>query len=277
MESIVVYFSNIPSWQRTALLVSGFLFFWSWESLTRRKSEFSTFEHNRINLVFWITTLLINLLFAGTTLWVSFYFSEHKFGLLNLVNMPIFASAIFGILFLDFLCIYVPHWLQHQIPFLWRFHLVHHSDPYINVTTALRHHPGEALLRVIATLSGVMILGVSPGILLLYQTISVFFAQSTHADIRLPSWLDRIFSVVLVTPEAHKVHHHKHEPFTNMNYGNIFSFWDRLFGTYTRLPSDSIEYGVDALPFSKEREASEVRLMLLPIQLEKEESLKSGS
>ena len=86
------------------------------------------------------------------------------------------------------------------------------------------------------------------GIVMLYQSLSLVATQFSHANIKLPKKVDKFLSYVLVSPDMHKVHHHYVLPYTDSNYGNIFSVWDRLFGTYMYLDREQLVYGVDVFP-----------------------------
>ncbi|MDX1587083.1 MAG: sterol desaturase family protein, partial [Balneolaceae bacterium] len=129
---------------------------------------------------------------------------------------------------------------------LWKFHLVHHSDTTVDVTTGLRHHPGEAVFRMLFTILGVIIVGAPIWIVFLYQSISALFAHITHANIEMPRKVDRALSYVFITPLMHKVHHHYSQPLTDTNYGNIFAIWDRIFGTFAQVDDiKELTYGID--------------------------------
>ena len=159
-----------------------------------------------------------------------------------------------GVFLLDLIGAYLPHYVQHKINFLWKIHLVHHSDHNVDTTTANRHHPFESLIRFNFTLLGVIVLGTSIGIVFLYQSISLILSQFNHANIKLPSSIDKILSFVIVSPNMHKVHHHYVLPYTDSNYGNIFSIWDRIFGTHMSLEPKEIIYGVDTFFDKKENQ-----------------------
>ena len=160
--------------------------------------------------------------------------------------MPIWADVIISLLLLDLIGAYLVHFIQHKIPWMWKFHLVHHSDMNVDVTTGLRHHPGETVFRIIFTIIGVFVSGASIGMVMLYQSLSVLFAHITHANISIPKKIDAILSYVLVTPNMHKIHHHYEMPLTDSNYGNIFSIWDRLFNTFSFINKQkSVVYGID--------------------------------
>ena len=159
--------------------------------------------------------------------------------------MPAWAKVIAGIIALD-LFAYVAHVLLHKTPFAWRFHRVHHSDEAVDVTTAFRQHPGETIWRVLWQLPAIVLLGLPLWIVAVYLTISAANAQLEHANIRVPETLDRRLRLLFVTPNMHKVHHSRLQPETDSNYANIFSVWDRLFGTYTRsVDFETLRYGLD--------------------------------
>jgi len=125
--------------------------------------------------------------------------------------------------------------------------MVHHADTHVDTTTANRHHPGESVFRAIFTLMGVLICGAPMWLVMVYQSISVVLAQFNHANISLPASVDRAISYLIVSPNMHKIHHHYVRPQTDSNYGNIFSIWDRLFGTYEDMNVSEIRYGLDVL------------------------------
>lgn len=190
----------------------------------------------------------------------------NNFGLLNWFDsIPLVIHVLLGILLLDLIGAYLPHYIQHKIKFLWKIHLVHHSDHNVDTTTANRHHPFESIIRFIFTLIGVIVLGTSIGIVFLYQSISLVLSQFNHANIKLPSSIDKILSYIIVSPNMHKVHHHYVMPYTDSNYGNIFSVWDRLFGTHMNLKPSKIIYGVDSF-FEKEENEKINSLLYRPFE-----------
>lgn len=147
---------------------------------------------------------------------------------------------------LDFMGAWLVHWTEHKVKWMWKFHLIHHSDTTVDVTTGLRHHPGETVFRIFFTITGVFLIGVPIGIVMLYQSLSVLFAHITHANINVPKKMDRALSYLFVTPNMHKVHHHYSQPLTDTNYGNIFAVWDRVFGTFTEVnDAKNLTYGID--------------------------------
>lgn len=253
MEALINYFETIPSLHRSLILVGGLTFFWLLEgSLPLFRFKYKKWKHAVPNIFFTITTIIVNFglafLLVGTADWVK----EHQFGIINWIpNLPLWAYVLLGVLLLDFIGAYLAHYVEHKVKPLWMVHLVHHSDHNVDTTTANRHHPLESVIRFAFTLAGVFIVGTPIAIVFLYQSLSLISTQFTHANIKLPSKVDELLSYVLVSPNMHKVHHHYMLPYTDSNYGNIFSIWDRIFGTYMKLDPKLIIYGVDTFPDEK--------------------------
>jgi sterol desaturase/sphingolipid hydroxylase (fatty acid hydroxylase superfamily) len=130
--------------------------------------------------------------------------------------------------------------------------MVHHSDTHVDATTATRHHPGDYLMREVFSLIAIVIGGIPLAYYLFYRILTIFFAYFTHANISLPKVIDRALSYVIVTPDMHKFHHHFERPWTDTNFGNIFSFWDRIFGTLVYDNPKNIVYGLDVTDDSKD-------------------------
>ena len=125
------------------------------------------------------------------------------------------------------------------------FHLVHHSDKVVDVSTTLREHPGENILRLSFTLCWVFLSGAAFWALILRQIIQVFSTLFAHMNLRLPDSIDRIIGSIFITPNLHRVHHHYQQPYTDCNYGDVLSIWDRLFGTLNSFPEEELVFGVD--------------------------------
>jgi sterol desaturase/sphingolipid hydroxylase (fatty acid hydroxylase superfamily) len=200
-------------------------------------------------LFFTGTTIVINFSLAFLLLASADWVVQNEFGLLYwLPEMPLWLFAVLGILMMDLIGAYLPHFTEHKIKTLWMIHLVHHSDQKVDTTTANRHHPLESVVRYVFTLFGVFIIGTPIAIVMLYQSLSLVSTQFNHANIKLPKAVDKALSYILVSPDMHKTHHHYKLPHTDSNYGNIFSIWDRFFGTYSYLDRDALIYGVDTFP-----------------------------
>ena len=165
-------------------------------------------------------------------------------GRLQSLQLPLLLEAALLALILD--CWrYWEHRVFHELPLLWRVHLVHHSDPELDSTTSQRHHPIEAVLVTLSSLLLLFVLGFSASALALYILAAAALSLLVHASVRLPDKLDRALRLVFVTPAVHAFHHSALQPQTDSNYGTLFTFWDRLFGTYTDPDAATIpEYGL---------------------------------
>ncbi len=254
MESLLNYFETIPTLHRSIILVGGLTFFWLLEGgLPLFKFKYNKWKHAVPNIFFTITTIIINFALAFLLLKSADYVMANDFGILNwLPELPIWLYIVIGILLMDFIGAYLPHFIEHKVKPLWMIHLVHHTDHKVDTTTANRHHPLESVIRYTFTLLGVFIIGAPIGIVMLYQSMSLVATQFSHANIKLPKKVDHALSYFLVSPDMHKVHHHYVLPYTDSNYGNIFSIWDRMLGTYMELDRDKLVYGVDVFPNEKE-------------------------
>jgi len=186
-------------------------------------------------------------------------------GLLRAYALPPLVEVVAVVLTLDF-ATYVAHVSMHASPVLWRFHRVHHADPAVDVTTSIRQHPGEGVIRYAFMATAAFALGASPGAFAVYRLWSALQAPLEHANVRVPRRLDSLLSCVIVTPNMHKVHHSRRRQETNTNYGNILSLFDRLFSTFT--PSRrgvSVDYGLDG--FDHDAVQSTAGLLAMPFRV----------
>ena len=253
METIFNYFETIPSAHRSLILVGGITFLWLLEgALPLFRFSYKKWKHAIPNLFFTLTTIIINFALAFLLLATADWVQANDFGIINwLPAMPLWLYVLLGVLFLDFFGAYLAHFTEHKIKPLWMVHLVHHTDHKVDTTTANRHHPLESMIRFAFTLFGVLVVGAPIAIVMIYQSMSLVFTQFTHANIKIPKSVDKLLSYIIVSPDMHKVHHHNLLPYTDSNYGNIFSIWDRLLGTYMHLDREKIVYGVDTFPDEK--------------------------
>ncbi|MDA8871079.1 sterol desaturase family protein [Flavobacteriaceae bacterium] len=267
METIIAYFETIPSLHRSLILIGGLTFFWILEgSFSLFNFQYKKWKHALPNVFFTLTTVVINFVLAFLLLNTSDWTVKNEFGILFwLTDLPLWADAILGLLLMDLIGAYLPHWTEHRVKPLWMIHLVHHSDHYVDTTTANRHHPLESLVRFGFTLFGVFIIGANMGIVMLYQSLSLISTQFNHANIKLPKKIDLYLSYFLVSPDMHKTHHHYRLPYTDSNFGNIFSIWDRLFGTYLSFDREKLVYGVDVF-YDKEANGKISTLIKQPFQ-----------
>ena len=147
-----------------------------------------------------------------------------EFGLLHLFELPSVLEMLAAIIILDFTAQYFAHWLMHRVKFLWRFHVVHHSDTKVDATTGTRLHPGDFFVRECVALIALTLTGAPLAYYVVYRITTIFFTFVTHANISLPRWLDASLSFVFVTPNMHKFHHHFERPWTDKNYGGSYRY-----------------------------------------------------
>lgn len=165
---------------------------------------------------------------AGAAMWAA----SADAGLLNRIEgLAPLAAVLIGWLLLD-AAIWAQHVAMHRIPLLWRLHRVHHGDTAMDASTALRFHPGEIVASLGWKMAAVVLLGAPVEAALLFQAGLTVAALFNHANIALPAPLDRALAWVLVTPRTHLIHHHPDPAFTDTNFGNVLTLWDRLAGLH---------------------------------------------
>ncbi|NND82957.1 MAG: sterol desaturase family protein [Gammaproteobacteria bacterium] len=252
MENFAPYFAEMPTTHKLLWLFACLGTATLAERLIPlRRHGYNWWRHFRTNAALLTSTMVINALFTALVLMASAIASSNNFGLLAWLDWPYWAEFLLALAIMDLFAQYTIHYLLHKVPLLWRFHKVHHSDTHVDATTGTRHHPVDYLTREVFSLTMVVLLGMPPEFYAMYRVITIFCTYFTHANIQLPSALDRALSFVIVTPDAHKFHHHDEVPWTDRNYGNIFVFWDRLFGTFVYQSTDRIVFGVDTMDDSK--------------------------
>lgn len=248
MESFLNYLASLPDvykvlWLALCLSIASIAEVF----IPLVHSNYDRWKHLRTNLAFLLTTILINALFSLILVNLLATMASYELGLFYLIDLPVWIELILALLILDLLAQYTIHYLLHNVRWLWRFHQVHHSDTHVNATTGTRHHPVDYFARESFTLVTVVLLGAPMGIYMFYRLLTVVCTYFTHSNISLPAKADRLLSYVIVTPNAHKFHHHYKMPWTNRNYGNIFSIWDRIFRTFVYDNVNKIQYGVDTM------------------------------
>ncbi len=197
------------------------------------------------NLALTFVTFATNMFFNTALVLTLIWLQTFNFGLIHQFKLDPWVEIVVVVLALDF-TFYVSHVAMHKVPGLWRFHRVHHSDLALDVTTTIRQHPGESIIRYAFLAAAAFALGASPAAFAVYRVQSTLQGLVEHSDIKLPLALDTLLSWFITSPNMHKVHHSREARYTDTNYGNITSLWDRLFFTFTpaRLGVD-IDYGLD--------------------------------
>lgn len=267
MNELLQFFAEITTEVRSAILIGGLTILLLIESgIPLFKMDYKKLAHAGINIVFTLITIMVNLIGAMGILLAVRFNEVYGFGLLNIFELPTWLYVIIGLVLLDLIGAWLIHWIQHSVKWMWKFHLIHHTDPHVDATSGLRAHPGENIFRLFFTTLAVIVTGASFGLVMMYQTLSVFFAHFTHANIKIPYKIDKYLSYILVTPNFHKVHHHYVQPYTDSNYGNIFSIWDHIFGTVKELDiMKDLVYGIDTHMEIYEH-SSIKNLLMIPFQ-----------
>lgn len=255
MEGFIGFFENLSTHYKLAWVVICLFLVWILEAaIPLFQHGYKKWKHDGINLVFFGFSATINVLVGIATVGVFFWISETRSGVLNFLNWPFWMELIIAVMALDFFAQYVAHYLLHRVKWMWKFHLVHHSDTKVDATTGTRHHPGDYFIREAFAIATVVLFGIPVGVYVFYRILTVFFTYTSHANIALPSWLDKALSVIFVTPNFHKFHHHFERPWTDTNYGNIFSVWDRIFNTFVYEDPKKIKYGLDVTDATRDED-----------------------
>jgi sterol desaturase/sphingolipid hydroxylase (fatty acid hydroxylase superfamily) len=184
------------------------------------------------NLGLTAITFATNIFLNGALMVLLAWLEARGLGILRWMSLGALPAAILAVLALDF-SFYVAHVAMHKVPAFWRAHRVHHSDPVVDVTTTIRQHPLEGVIRYGFMALFASVFGVSLGAFVVYRAWSALNGLLEHANIKVPRWLDQALALVTTWPNMHKVHHSRALRETDSNYGNIFSWFDRLFSTYT--------------------------------------------
>ena len=188
---------------------------------------------------------ITGILFSGATAFIAGEAERRGFGILHWLEMPAWMELFVAIFLFD-LWMYLWHRANHGLPVLWRFHRMHHSDPEMDATTALRFHIGELVLSSFIRFGVLFLLGLRLWQLIFYETILLPVILFHHSNVALPEKWDRLFRTLLVTPNMHRVHHSHLQPETDSNYASIFSFWDRLGRSFRKKENLlTLHYGLD--------------------------------
>lgn len=250
MNAILEFFNGLESRPllRLLLVAVPVLLLWLLENgypLIQLHYKRSKGRHAVVNFTFTLTHFVVHGALAFGIVFIADWCQRQQFGVVHWLGLPVWGIVVAGVLSMDFFGGWLVHWVEHQVPFFWRMHIVHHADNNVDVTSGLRHHPFEALNRWVFFAAGIFIMGLPIYAVMLAQTFMSMFTMFTHANIRLPEKLDKAISWIFISPNMHKVHHHWKQPYTDSNYGTALSIWDRLLGTFSYLPPAQIRYGLD--------------------------------
>ncbi len=169
---------------------------------------------------------------------------RRNLGLLKLLPLPMGVERLAAVILLDY-TLYLWHVLTHRMPFLWRFHVVHHTDLDLDTTTALRFHFGELIFSVAWRATQIVVIGVSPDSLRIWRAVFIPSILFHHSNMRLPEKLENLLGNFIVTPRMHGIHHSVVEDETNSNWSSGLSIWDKIHGTFrNNSEHDSVVIGV---------------------------------
>ena len=230
----------------TGLFVAVLTAFWLLEQAMSATAAGAKLRHTLVNAVFMSAALPVQIVMTLLCLIVASWVTVHHVGLLFLLPHADSAWIKYGLMFvvMDGLD-YAYHAIMHKVPLLWRFHLAHHTDRIVDVSTTFREHPGETFIRNGFQILWVVLCGAPVEVLILRQSIQAATNIFAHTSLRLPPGPARVIGWLFITPNLHHAHHHFQMPATNCNYGDVFSVWDRMFGTFVELPADQIVFGLD--------------------------------
>ncbi len=183
-----------------------------------------------------VDTIVVRLLVPATAIGMAAFVTRQGWGILNRWFLPDWVRIVAAVIALDFV-IYLQHVMFHSLPVLWRFHMIHHADQDIDVTTGLRFHPVEILISMGIKIGAIVLIGATPAGVLIFEILLNACAMFNHSNVKLPLEVDRWLRLLLVTPDQHRVHHSVLRPETNSNYGFNLPWWDRLCGTYRAQPA----------------------------------------
>jgi sterol desaturase/sphingolipid hydroxylase (fatty acid hydroxylase superfamily) len=220
--------------------------FFSLEQLVASSKGFKARgKHLLNNLALQLMLVLLNLFFVVVVVNAIDWLNTHEVGLFYLLNLPPWLMIVLGVISYDFVTYWI-HRASHKVPLLWRFHRVHHSDTQMDSSTTFRFHPLELILIYqTGNVLTAAIFGSNVTSLTLYYLVLTVFFFFEHSAFRYPKWLNRTLGWVFVMPDFHRVHHHRQQRYTDTNFADIFSIWDRLFGTFCYTPTTSVDYGLD--------------------------------
>lgn len=226
---------SIAYWLAVAITFLGAAI---WESF-RPNRELSVSTERRWGkhaILFLVCSAISIALYRVSPVVIALAVSGKSYGVLNQAWLPFTARCVLAVLVLD-LVKYSTHWAYHHVPFLWRIHQVHHSDPDFDVSTGLRVHPLEVILTQAAYLGVIAVLAPPVLSVVLAEAISSIQSFFGHANASLPGWVEKPIRAVFVTPDMHRIHHSEDASEQGKNLGDILPWWDHLFGTYAAEPS----------------------------------------
>jgi len=215
-----------------------------------------------------ISFLVVLLLVSPASQNAISWSSENNFGLLYLIKLPAVIEGIIAFLLMD-LAFYYWHKANHKIPYLWRFHNVHHIDPDLDVSTSFRFHFGEITFSAIFRIVQIAIIGITPVTFFIYEICFTANTMFQHSNVKLPIKLERILNKIIVTPRMHAIHHSQYRNETDSNYSTVFSWWDRLHKSI-RLNVSNKDIVIGVPGYSNQKDNNLGNLLFLPFKKQRD-------
>lgn len=248
---------KLPGWLSGSLVAGSFVLLWLLERRRplRREVEPKLARTTRNLATAGLAALSLQLFERPVVDRLTSLVERRRLGLLKLFRLPRWLEVALALLLLDY-TLYVWHVLMHRVPALWRFHLPHHVDLDLDVSTALRFHFGELAISTAWRAGQVVLIGVTPFALSVWQTAVLVSVLFHHSNVRLPAEVEEKLRLIFVTPRLHGIHHSMVEDEANSNWSSGLTLWDWLHGTLVvNIPQEKITIGVPAY-----RDPEDVRL-----------------
>ena len=228
---------NNEAMYRICLFSIVLIIFVLWELFSPRHIRFhSRWSRWPNNLgMMGLNTVILRFLSPIAAIGIATNASAYGWGIFNLVQLPLWLELILAVILLD-ASIYFQHKMFHAVPILWKVHRLHHTDIDFDVTTGVRFHPIEIILSMLIKFFVIILLGIHPVAVIFFEILLSTTALFTHANISLPTVVERNIRLFIVTPDMHRVHHSIDSDEMNSNYGFCLPWWDHLFGTYCAQP-----------------------------------------
>jgi sterol desaturase/sphingolipid hydroxylase (fatty acid hydroxylase superfamily) len=226
-----------PAGVQSSLLLATVLCVLVWETWLPRRAFAVPLRRRWINHVaLWVMgSLAVRLIIPLAGFSLAVWAQREGWGLLSVITLPSWLSVLLGVLAID-LGLYAQHRLWHAVPFLWRFHQIHHSDLDVDCGTAIRHHPVETVITTTLELAVIVAVGVPPLAVVIGTSLTSIASLFNHGNIAVPFVWERVLRWFVVTPDMHRIHHSIDFGESNHNFANILPLWDRAFSTYQREP-----------------------------------------
>ncbi len=208
-----------------------------------------------------VSMAFVRFAFLPFEIWAANFVTQGKFGIMNLISMNAAIKVSVSLVFLEY-TFYGWHYLNHKIPFFWRFHNVHHIDLDLDVSTASRFHFGELAFSSVFRVGQIFLIGIDVPTLLLFETLITSFALFHHSNVRMPKRVDSFLAAFIMTPRLHSIHHSIVREETDSNYGTVFTIWDRVHRTLkVGIPQNEIVIGVPSYLNLKDQTFSKITFM----------------